>query len=130
MNASPSVFVQPVRYLVSCLPEGHPERSHFTVQVQYWDGWWTVRCRSRLLRFTGTWSWPFSSADVAEMPVDDPETELSENRRMQWLAAHRFDRDTALALAKKAAAELRSESGLCVADLLAAAGPKRPRSEP
>ncbi|MFG2395440.1 hypothetical protein ACGFYF_42405 [Streptomyces lavendulae] len=127
MNRHSNVFVEPVRYLVSCLPESHPERRNFTVQVQYWDGWWSVRWRSRLLGSTGTWSWPFSPADSPEPSTAAPDDELAQKRRSQWLADHRFDHDTALALAEKVAAELRTKDGLSVTDVLVQAARRGPQ---
>ncbi|MEV6219851.1 hypothetical protein [Nocardia sp. NPDC051833] len=80
------------RYEVSCLPRDHPERFAFTLGVEYrgYDRW-AVTHLGRCYAADGS---------------RDNETIPSE-RRDEWLAAHRFPFDEALALAKQIAPLLR-----------------------
>jgi hypothetical protein len=86
--ALPEATVQPTNYVVSCLPDGHFERHLFTLNVAYrGEGRWAVLSRGQCLATDGTW---------------DHEMRPSE-REDEWIAAHRFDLDTALRLAKEQA---------------------------
>lgn len=108
MTDIPEPEVMASRYLISCLPEGHDNRSLFTVQVEYRGyGLWAVVNRTRLLGKDGTWAWgpDFENSD-------DPE-----KTHQQWTADHRFDHDTAIRLAKEAAKGL-SYRNYTVADAL------------
>ncbi|MFD8234036.1 hypothetical protein ACFV20_19410 [Streptomyces sp. NPDC059696] len=114
----PEPIVQATGYVVSCLPEGHDERFLFTVQVEYrGDGKWAVVNRTRLLGYDGTWSFGFHWRDGAE-PTTDDECDEYEKAQGEWIAAHRFDHDTALSLAKEAAKRLEYR-GYGVAQALA-----------
>lgn len=104
----PEPAVQPTGYVVSCLPEGHDDRWTFTIQVKYaGNGQFAVRHGIRDYGTDGTWdyepSWPENSID----------------EDVAWLAAHRFDHDTALRLARELAPTL-TYRGRSVADVLAA----------
>lgn len=97
--ALPPAEAQPSCYEVSCVPEGI-NRAHFTITVEYRGGGkWAVKRLGQCLNANGTWSW---------------ESRPSE-REDEWLAAHRFDLDTALDLAR-AAAPLLTVNGHTVTD--------------
>lgn len=85
-NSIPEPTVTTTEYDVSCLPIDHPERFHFTIKVA-WRGSdsWAVSDGFRVLSSTGEWDYEPSPS----------------NRDDDFLAAHRFDLDTALALAKE-----------------------------
>ncbi|MEV8548360.1 hypothetical protein AB0L04_00695 [Streptomyces glaucescens] len=103
----PEPTIQPIGYVVSCLPEGHDDRWTFTVQVKYaGHDRWTVRHGIRHYGTDGTWS----------CEPDWPEHGIDESA--EWMAAHRFDHDTALRLARELAPTL-SYRGRSVADALA-----------
>jgi hypothetical protein len=107
VTAIPEPTVQTCRYLISCLPEGHPERFLFTVQVEYrGDGKWAVTNRTRLLGYDGQWSFGFHWRDGGEPSTDD-ECDEYEKQHGEWIAAHRFDEATAPELAKQAAKTLK-----------------------
>jgi hypothetical protein len=80
--------VQVTEYEVSCLPADHPEHYTFAIKVAWRgpDSWAVVRMAS-CLDAEGNWDWEPSPS----------------NRDDDWLATHRFDLDTAMALAKEAA---------------------------
>ncbi|MFD3594377.1 hypothetical protein ACFWU5_16760 [Nocardia sp. NPDC058640] len=81
------------RLEVSCLPRDHPERVLFTVNVEYrGNGLWAVTHLGRCYAADG-------SRDVESIPSE---------RRDEWLAAHRFPFDQALALAKQIAPFVRN----------------------
>lgn len=88
--------VIPIRYDVSCLPEGHPDRRHFTVQ----------------LRYCGEGQW--AATDI----FGDEYDENGEQGVYRSNPRRRFDFDTALELAKRIAPELNVD-GHSVADVLA-----------
>lgn len=120
MTAAPEPTVQPTRYVVSCLPEGHDERFTYTVQVEYrCDDLWAVRCRSRFLGSDGTWSHGFAWSEGPDEPATEVEMDSFDTEQAVWLAAHRFDHDTALRLAREQA-PLLAYRGRTVADALAA----------
>lgn len=111
LAAEPEVHVQPTGYLVSRLPVGHDDRWTFTVQVQHAGGGkFAVRHGIRHYGTDGTWSYEPSFDE------DDDAAEL------EWLAAHRFDHDEALRLAKQLAPTL-TYRGRSVADVLATPAP-------
>lgn len=89
----PEVFVRPTRYEVSALPEDHLFGHLLTVDVEYrGDGLWAVtlpRVRA-VLSVEGEWSYEIAASE----------------RTDEWLAAHRFDADTALRLAREKALTL------------------------
>ena len=85
---TPEPTVRVTRYEVTCLPPDHPEAHHFTVRVENRGrGLWAVTDGAHCLGKDGRWDY-------------EP---LPSNREDDWRASHRFDRDTALDLAKKAA---------------------------
>lgn len=107
LGGAPGPIVQPTGYLVSCLPEGHDDRWTFTVQVQHAGrGLFAVRHGLRHYGADGTWSYEPGFGE------DDDAAEL------EWAAAHRFDHDTALRLARQLAPTLTCR-GRTVADVLA-----------
>lgn len=115
----PEPTVQPWKYLVSCLPEGHDERGLFTLQVECRGGdRWAVIQRSQFLGADGTWSWGFDWSRGDAEPATSEEMEIFDREQEAWLAAHRFDHDTALRLAKELAPKIRYR-GYTVADALA-----------
>jgi hypothetical protein len=105
----PDPIITATRYVVSCLPEGHDERWTYTVQVEYRnDDLYVVTQRLKFANAEGAWeyepNWP---EDGSEADAEDA-----------WLAAHRFDHDTALRLARRLAKTLTCR-GRTVADVLA-----------
>jgi hypothetical protein len=101
----PEPSVQATGYLVSCLPEGHDDRWTFTVQVRYsGHGLFAVKHGIRHYGADGIWEYePYFDED------DDAEA--------AWLAAHRFDHDTALRIAREQAPRL-TYRGRSVAEVL------------
>ncbi|MGK5628566.1 hypothetical protein [Streptomyces sp. URMC 123] len=88
MTELPAPTVQATRYTVSCLPEDDVNARHYEITVEYRGGGrWAVTRFSTCLGVDGTWA-------LGIKPYD---------RGDDWLDAHRFDLDTALHLAKKAA---------------------------
>ncbi len=92
----------PTAYQVSVLPIDHPAARHLSVWVK-WRGRnrWAVSDGMQCLSADGEW-------------VFEPQTSA---RTDEWIAAHRFDLETALRLAKQAAPHL-TVNGLTVADVL------------
>lgn len=103
---TPTPHVRATRYEVSCLPDGHDDLGHFSITVEYRgrDRWAVLQRGRWCLSNTGEW-------DYEPTPSD---------RTGEWLAAHRFDRDTALRLAREQAPLIRV-NGHTVADALARA---------
>lgn len=96
-------LVQPSAYLVSLLPEGHGDRSLFTVTVEYRGaGLWAVKNRSRTLGADGEWSWGFAWSEGDREPATEMEMSDFDKEQAAWWATHRFDEATALRLAKVA----------------------------
>ncbi|MFD7093355.1 hypothetical protein [Streptomyces xanthophaeus] len=111
-------IVTPVRYLVSCLPEGHDDRYLFTLHVEYrGNDLWSVKCRSQNLSADGSWSWGFAWSGGNE-PATSEEMASYDKEQAVWLAEHRFDLETALRLAKEQA-PLLTYRGYSVTDALA-----------
>lgn len=81
--------VQATRYTVNCIPEGTSPDSHvFEITVEYRGrGLWAVVRHGQCLDSNGDWDYEPSPS----------------NREDDWLETHRFDLDTALELARKAA---------------------------
>lgn len=103
MTMTPSVHVDIVKYQVSCLPEEHRDRRHYTVTVERrGPGSWAVCGGRGCLSNRGTW---------------DDELLVS-NRSVAWLNAHRFDLGSALGLAREHAAKM-SCMGVPVTEVLA-----------
>lgn len=98
------VNVQPTEYLVSCLPLDDITAHVFTIKVQ-----WRASDRWAVL-LRGTWALGIDGEwDYEPIPSE---------RTDEWKAAHRFDLDTALRLAKEAAPDLTCNRWT-VADALA-----------
>lgn len=84
----PEPIVQITRYEVSVLPESDVNRLVYTINVEYRGGdCWAVVRHQRCMNAKGEWSWE----------------SVPSERGDEWLAEHRFDRATALELAKWAA---------------------------
>ncbi len=95
--------VTPTTYQVSCLPIDHSAARHLSVWVK-WRGknrWAVTDGDMHCLNSDSEW-------------VYEPQTS---SRTEEWIAAHRFDLETALRLAKEAAPHLAID-GLTVADVL------------
>ncbi|MFE5853566.1 hypothetical protein ACFQ61_10180 [Streptomyces sp. NPDC056500] len=85
---TPAATCQATEYEVSILPEDSLDSHLFTITVQYrGKGLWAVTHHDWCLGSDGTWE-----RGVKEYDRGDA-----------WLAAHRFDLDTALRLARSAA---------------------------
>lgn len=85
-------IVQATAYEVSLLPIGHIDRSLFALTVEARGrGLWAVCFMGRCLAADGTW-------DHEPIPSERDEG---------WLAVHRFDLSTALALAEQHSREVR-----------------------
>lgn len=105
----PDATVLPTSYVVSCLPIGHDSRWEFTISVLHQaDGLYAVQHSLRYWGTDGTWSFN---------PGWDEEVEEHQGAAAEWLAAHRFDHDTALRIAKEQAPRLVYR-GLTVAEVL------------
>lgn len=123
MTALPEPVVQPTRYVVNCIPEdASPDAHVFEIAVEYrGSGRWAVVRHHRYLDANGAWSygadWPADNPGSRE-PATDAEWDEYHAARDAWLAAHRFDLDTALDLAK-AAAPLVTVNGFTVEKALA-----------
>lgn len=108
-ESAPEVFTRVTRYEVSCLPEDDINARPYTLTVEY--------------RGRGLWAvldGPFAlNADG----VKDYEPRPSA-REDDWLTTHRFDLDTALALAKRFA-PLMTCNGHTVAEALGEGGDPR-----
>jgi len=99
---TPEPVVLVTEYTVSCLPEGHQERSDFEITVAYRSpGKWAVSRWSRCLDAKGRW-------DYESIPSE---------REDEWLARHRCDLETALRLARAEAPKV-TVNGYTVADAL------------
>ena len=84
----PVATCQATEYEVSILLEGDIDRHRFAITVQYrGEGCWAVTRHGSCLGSDGKWS-------REPIPSERGDT---------WLAAHRFDLDTALRLARDAA---------------------------
>jgi hypothetical protein len=111
---APEATITPTRYVISCLPEGHDERFTYTIQVGYrGNGLYTVRHTLKFADIHGNWDY--------EPPSLEDSSEADERAHETWLDAHRFDLDTALALARKLA-PLLTYRGRTVADALTGHG--------
>jgi hypothetical protein len=97
----PESIVTPTSYVVSCLPEAHPDRYVYTINVQYrGEGQYAVCHGLAFADADGTLSY-----EAGRPSID-------------WLDAHRFGLDEALELARRLAATLTVD-GRSVADVLA-----------
>lgn len=120
MTTIPEPEIRATRYLVSCLPETHPDADLFTLTVEYrGDGRWAVRLRGAYFDADGNRSWG-SPGD--REPVTDEEIAADNAACDDWLARHRFDEKGARALAGRLAPTLQY-CGYTVADALARSAP-------
>ncbi|MFI8942696.1 hypothetical protein [Streptomyces syringium] len=93
---------RPTRYAVSCLPDDNIDANLFEITVEYRGAnRWAVTRLGSCLGADGTWA-----RGVKEYDRGD-----------DWLAAHRFDLETALRLAEAAAPHV-TVNGFTVADAL------------
>jgi hypothetical protein len=91
------------RYTVSLLPETDINAHVFEITVEYrGHGQWAVLRHGWCLGHDGAWDYELRPSA----------------REDEWIAAHRFDLDTALRLAKEAAPGV-AVNGLTAADVLA-----------
>lgn len=99
-----AVTVQPTVYTVSCLPEDDIHYRFFQLTVERDQYGWSVNDGHsyRCLNADGTWDHRGASAEKASV---------------FWVEAHRFDLDTALRLARKAAPHV-TFNGRTVAEAL------------
>jgi hypothetical protein len=115
----PEPIVETTGYLVSCLPEGHEERWTFAVRVaNRGEGLWSVQRRGQYVDANGTPSPGFAWSGGLGEPATEAEMDSFDKEQAVWLAAHRFDHDTALRLARALAPHL-TYRGRTVADALA-----------
>jgi hypothetical protein len=97
------IAVEPTAFKVSALPEEDVNSRYFTLTVEYRGrGLWAVMHMGSCLGSDGEWDW-------------EP---LSSSREDDWLETHRFDRETAIELAKAALPDL-NVNGLTLADYIA-----------
>jgi hypothetical protein len=99
----PEPTVRVTRYEVSCLPETDVNHRYFKLHVEFRGGGKWAVCQPGMLSFClsvdGTW---------------DPESAITD----EWIATHRFDKDTALRLAREHAPRVEI-NGLTVAEVVA-----------
>lgn len=115
----PEPTIQPTRYVISCLPEGHDDRWTYSLQAEYRGaGLWSVRYRGSYMAADGSRSPGFAWSAGPDEPATQDEMDSFDNEQNEWLAAHRFDLDTALRLARQLAPTL-TYCGRTVADALA-----------
>lgn len=107
---TPEAQAHPTEYTVSCLPLDHPDADSFTLYVRWTGGdrWKVTTMFKDALAADGEW-------DGEPLPSE---------RTDEWLAAHRFDFDTALALAKEHAPRmtLRARGRVLTVDEILAQG--------
>lgn len=117
---TPVPAVRVTRYEVSCLPRDHDDASIFTVIVENVgnEDRWAVRHNGANLSADGTKSWGYNWADGRE-PVTDEEHEQARAAHAEWIAAHRFDEQTAVAIATVYAPTISVAGRYSVADALA-----------
>lgn len=88
VEPAPKAEVRATRYEVSLLPEDDINYPFYAIAVEArGNGRWAVVRHKRCLGPDGAWSWE----------------SIPSEREDDWLATHRFDRDTAIRLAKQAA---------------------------
>jgi hypothetical protein len=96
-------YATATRYTVNVLPETDINAHVFEITVEYrGHGQWAVLRHGWCLNQDGSWDYELCPSE----------------REDEWIAAHRFDLDTALDLAKEAAPEV-TVNGLTAADALA-----------
>ncbi|MFJ8815449.1 hypothetical protein [Amycolatopsis thermoflava] len=120
----PEPTVQATEYTACALPEDHPDYWAYSVRVRYHgDRQWAVGDMRGYFDVDGNKSYGPVWRDGSDEPRTDEEWREFEAVHDAWRAAHRFDLDTALAVAKRVAAA-RTVNGRSVADTLA---PRRKR---
>ena len=112
MSSSPgefTVMIEPVQYIVSCLPATHRERNDFSLRVTArdlaGDRWAVIDRRGYCLSATGDWTYEVQPS----------------SRTATWLASHRFPLQRALELAADWAPRLTigpAETPMTVADMM------------
>lgn len=91
------------RYTVNLLPETNPHGHVFEITVEYrGHGTWAILYHGQCLSQDGEWDYELRPSE----------------REDEWIAAHRFDLDTALRLAMEAAPGV-TVNGITAADALA-----------
>lgn len=105
--SGPEVTVRTTRYTMSCLPDDDINSGLFSITVEergQIDGTtrWAVCRLGQCLNRRGRWDYEMQPS----------------SRTDRWIAGHRFDLDTALRLAEKAA-PLITVNGITVADAVA-----------
>lgn len=91
---APTVHIKVVAYDITCLPDDHPERRNFTLQVvcrNIVEGLWAVVDRTGYC-LSEDGSWDYES--------------LPSNRQDEWKKTHRFSRTKAIELATDAARKI------------------------
>jgi len=89
---SPPVRQQVTGYMVTCLPDEHPEQDVLTIRVERTGHErWAIRWSGRVLNIR-TKEWEYEP--------------LNSSRTDEWKAVHRTTLESALALARKMAPEL------------------------
>ena len=85
---APSPYAIATQYAVTLLPETDINSPFYEITVDYrGHGLWAITRHRECMNHDGGWDW-------------EP---IPSEREDDWLAAHRFDLDTALRLAKEAA---------------------------
>ncbi|WP_372412511.1 hypothetical protein [Streptomyces luteireticuli] len=111
---APAPLVRVTQYTVTSLPEDLPEAFAFDITVEYRGcGRWAVKWSGMCLGTDGEW---------------EREPRPSE-REEDWLAAHRFDEQTALRLARQAVPHLMV-NGCTAADLVRLHAQRQDRNRP
>lgn len=123
MTDIPEPIVQATAYTVNCLPESGIDSDVFALRVEYRGAgrWGVYRNAHCCLGSDGKWSWGYTWRDGTQEPATDEEWTEYHAGRDAWLAAHRFDEQTALKLAKEHAPHV-TVNGYTVADALTEAG--------
>ncbi|MEU3011089.1 hypothetical protein [Nocardia asteroides] len=65
---APDPIVTVTAYAVSCLPEGHPARRYYRLDVRRQGEHWVIEQGGEYLALDGTWStdpWPYETAESA-----------------------------------------------------------------
>lgn len=99
----------PESYRVSALPQDHPWGRYFSLTVDYWkDGLWMIRDGQLQCDAEGNYGHPWDYED----------------RREEFLAKFRWQRDQALEIAEKLAVEKEGPGEMTARDVLSQGLPK------